>query len=148
MQTTILRLLPPPVRRSITPAHATLLAEFIRFGLVGLVGLVVDTATVYATRHALGLYGAGAVSYVVAATVTWALNRVFTFRGRGSLAAHRQWAMFMMANLLGFALNRSTYALAVTFWPLAADQPVIATSAGAIAGMFVNFGLSRRLVFR
>jgi putative flippase GtrA len=31
---------------------------------------------------------------------------------------------------------------------VAAAQPVIATSAGAVAGMFVNFSLSRRLVFR
>jgi putative flippase GtrA len=38
--------------------------------------------------------------------------------------------------------------LLVTFLAAAASQPVIATAAGAIAGMFVNFGLSRRLVFR
>jgi putative flippase GtrA len=61
---------------------------------------------------------------------------------------HRQWAMFLLTNMAGFVLNRGTYALLVTFVPLAAAQPVIATSAGAVAGMFVNFGLSRRLVFR
>jgi len=76
------------------------------------------------------------------------LNRIWTFRGLGSGPAHRQWAMFLAANLVGFVLNRGTYALLVTFVPLAAEQPVIATSAGAIAGMFVNFALSRRLVFR
>jgi putative flippase GtrA len=32
--------------------------------------------------------------------------------------------------------------------PVAAEQPVIAIVAGSIAGMFVNFNLSRRLVFR
>ena len=45
-------------------------------------------------------------------------------------------------------LNRGTYAILVTYLPLAADQPVFAVAAGAVAGMFVNFGLSRRLVFR
>lgn len=147
-QTMILRLLPPPLRASVTPARLALLAEFARFGIVGLAGLVVDTATVYATRHALGLYGAGVVAYFIAATFNWLLNRIFTFRGRGSGSMHRQWAMFLLSNLLGFVLNRSTYAALVTFMPLAAAQPVIATAAGSVAGMFVNFSLSRRLVFR
>ena len=54
----------------------------------------------------------------------------------------------MITNLAGFVLNRGTYVLLVTFVAAAADQPVIATSAGAVAGLFVNFSLSRRLVFR
>ena len=122
--------------------------QFLRFGAVGLAGLVIDTATVYALRHPLGLYGAGLVAYFVSATGNWVLNRIWTFRGQGSGPAHRQWAMFMVTNLAGFVLNRGTYVILVTFAAAAADQPVIATAAGAIAGMFVNFSLSRRLVFR
>jgi len=129
-------------------APMILFAQFTRFGVVGLVGLVIDTATVYGLWHALGLYGAGVVAYLVAASGNWLLNRLWTFRGQGTGPAHRQWAMFMLANLVGFVLNRGTYALLVTFLPVAAAQPVIATSAGAVAGMFVNFSLSRRLVFR
>ena len=94
------------------------------------------------------MYGAGLVAYVVAASGNWVLNRVWTFRGQGSGKAHHQWGRFMAVNLIGFALNRGTYALLVTFLAAAAQQPVIATSAGAIAGMFVNFYLSRRVVFR
>ncbi len=56
--------------------------------------------------------------------------------------------MFMLTNLGGFVLNRGTYALLVTYVPLAAEQPVIAILAGTAAGMFVNFFLSRKLVFR
>jgi putative flippase GtrA len=148
MQTTIHRLLPRSLRRSATPARLLLAAQFMRFGAVGLAGLIVDTATVYGLRHMLGLYGAGLAAYVTAATGNWMLNRIWTFRGQGSGPAHRQWAMFMITNLAGFVLNRGTYVLLVTFVAAAADQPVIATSAGAVAGMFVNFDLSRRLVFR
>jgi putative flippase GtrA len=148
MQTTIYRLLPPSLQRSVTPARLILAAQFARFGAVGLVGLIIDTATVYGLRRALGLYGAGLVAYLTAATGNWMLNRMWTFKGQGSGPAHRQWAMFMITNLAGFVLNRGTYALLVTFVAAAAAQPVIATSAGAIAGMFVNFSLSRRLVFR
>jgi hypothetical protein len=45
-------------------------------------------------------------------------------------------------------LNRGTYALLVTFVALCAAQPVYAVGAGAIAGMFLNFNLSRAIVFR
>lgn len=144
-RTTLDRLLP---RRSVTGPQRLILAQFLRFGVVGAIGFVIDTATVYGLRYTLGLYGAGIVAYVVAATGNWVLNRIWTFRGQGSGAAHRQWAMFMLTNLGGFVLNRGTYALLVTFVAVAARQPVIATAAGAVAGMFVNFSLSRRLVFR
>jgi putative flippase GtrA len=137
--------LPPSLA---TPARVAMLAQFVKFGSVGLIGLVMDTAAVYGLRGSLGLYGAGVVAYGVAATGNWLLNRIWTFRGQGTGPAHRQWAQFLAANLVGFALNRGTYALLVTFVAAAARQPVIATSAGAIAGMFVNFHLSRRMVFR
>jgi putative flippase GtrA len=148
MQTTLYRLLPAPWRRSATPDRLVIAGQFVRFGVVGVSGLVVDTATVYGLRYTLGLYGAGLVAYATSATWNWALNRLWTFRGQGSGSAHRQWGMFMAANLVGFVLNRGTYAILVTFVAAAATQPVIATAAGSMAGMFVNFVLSRRLVFR
>ncbi len=132
----------------LTPERIQLAVQFVRFGIVGLAGLVVDTATVYGFRGYLGLYGAGLAAYAMAATVTWLLHRSWTFRGKGTGPAHRQWAKCLLANLLGFVLNRGTYALVVTYIPLAAQQPVIATTAGAVAGIFVNFSVSRRYVFR
>lgn len=151
MNATLLRmaaLLPPPARRLATVQRVATLVQFLKFGVVGTLGFVVDTATVYALRGSLGLYGAGLASYVVAATCTWACNRTWTFRGLGSGAMHRQWATFLAANMVGFILNRGTYAALVTFVPLCAAEPVFATAAGAIVGMFVNFGLSRAVVFR
>jgi putative flippase GtrA len=140
--------MPPPIRRRATPDRILLLEQFIRFGIVGVFGFLVDTATVYALRGTLGLYLAGFAGYLTAASGNWLLNRNWTFRGLSSGPAHRQWVKFLFVNLGGFVLNRGTYAILVTYLPLAADQPVFAVAAGAVAGMFVNFGLSRRLVFR
>jgi putative flippase GtrA len=148
MQTTLYRLLPRPLRTRITPARLAVARQFLRFGAVGGLGFVIDTATVYGLRSSLGLYGAGVAGYVTAATCNWALNRIWTFRGRGSGPAHRQWALFMAANLIGFVLNRGTYAALVTFVPVAAAQPVIAIAAGVAAGLFANFNMSRKVVFR
>ncbi len=143
-----IRPMPSPSWRSATPARLLVARQFARFGVVGVIGLVIDTAVVYGLRGTFGLYGAGFLAYFVAATGNWMLNRVWTFRGHGTGPAHRQWAMFVITNLVGFVLNRGTYAILVTFVAAAATQPVIATSAGAIAGMLVNFTLSRRVVFR
>lgn len=140
--------LPPPLRVLATPARVDTFIQFLMFGTVGAGGFLFDTATVYGLRRPLGLYGAGMIAYIVAATVTWILNRVWTFRGMGSGPMHRQWARFLIVNFAGFALNRGTYAVLVTFVALCADQPVFATAAGAIAGMFINFTLNRTMVFR
>ena len=130
-------------------ARFGVLMEFLRFGVVGTIGFVVDTAVLYAgLALGLGLYGGRAVSYLVAATTNWALNRLWTFRGRGEGSAHRQWALFLVVNLIGFAMNYGTYAALIALVPMVAAHPVIGVAAGAIAGMFGNFVLSRRLVFR
>jgi putative flippase GtrA len=126
-----------------------LLLEFLRFGVVGTIGFIVDTAVLYAgLALGLGLYGGRAVSYLAAATTTWALNRVWTFRGRGNGRVHQQWALFLLVNLIGFAMNYGTYAALIAFVPMVAAHPVLGVAAGAIAGMFGNFLLSRQLVFR
>src|ERR1700759_4824416 len=98
---TLRRLMP-----SVSPARLVMAIQFVRFAIVGVSGLVVDTITVYSLRHALGLYGAGMVAYVTAASSNWLLNRIWTFRGQGTGAAHRQWARFMVSNFVGFVLNR------------------------------------------
>lgn len=138
----------PLLLRLLGPKHAALAAEFLRFGIVGTIGFVVDTSVLYgAIALGSGLYLGRAISYVTAATTTWALNRAWTFRGRGSLPFHRQWALFVLVNLGGFALNYGTYAALVSLVPVVARHPVLGVAAGSIAGMFANFVLSRRLVF-
>ncbi|MES2709979.1 MAG: GtrA family protein [Pseudomonadota bacterium] len=131
------------------PQLRHLIFEFLRFGVVGLAGFVVDTAVLYAGLHAgLGPYLARIPSYFCAASATFALNRAWTFRHRqGQAPAHRQWMAFLLLNLAGFALNYGTYALLVATVPLVAAHPVIGVFAGALAGMTSNFWLARRLVF-
>jgi putative flippase GtrA len=143
-------LIGPLLLRMLGPARARLAQEFLRFGVVGTAGFVVDTAVLYgALALGAGLYGGRAVSYLTAATATWLLNRAWTFRGRGTgQKAHRQWALFVVVNLGGFVLNYGTYALLVAFVPVVAAHPVLGVAAGSLAGMFSNFVLSRQLVFR
>jgi len=128
--------------------HRVVGAEFLRFGTVGIGGFCVDTACVYALRASIGLYAAGMVGYLAAASANWALNRIWTFRDRTHTEAHVQWARFLAVNVIGFALNRGVYSLLIATEAMARQQPVIAVAAGAAAGFGVNFLLSRSFVFR
>lgn len=124
------------------------LLQFARFGVVGTIGFLVDTAVLYAgLALGLGLYGGRAVSYLAAASATFALNRAWTFRGQGEGRVARQWALFVVLNLVGFAFNYGTYAALVASVALVAQHPVIGVAAGSLAGMMGNFLLSRRYVF-
>jgi putative flippase GtrA len=140
--------LPRLLRRHATPARIAIATEFVKFGIVGVVGFFFDTATVYALRHRFGLIAAGFAAYLVAATVTWSLNRIWTFGGRGQISAPRQWGLFLALNAVGMVLNRGTYVALVTVSPVCAAEPVLAIAAGCLAGLTSNFLLSRAYVFR
>ena len=134
--------------RLLGPARAGLLMEFTRFGTVGFLGFVVDNSLVYGLRGAMGLYWAGALAYVVAATTTWGFNRLWTYRGRSRGAVHRQWALSLTVSTLGFTVNRGIYFAVITLSALAAEHPIMATFAGTLGGMFLNFHFARAVVFR
>ncbi|WP_415427928.1 GtrA family protein [Acetobacter malorum] len=125
------------------------LIRLLKFGTVGGLGLVWDSGTLYALRPFIGLTAATLVAYFVAATINWMLNRLWTFKGAGQ-HDHPvlQWLRFLLANSLGFLLNRGTvYTLFYTV-PLCVTYPVLALAAGSLAGMFANFNLSQKMVFR
>ena len=136
------------IRRAFADETVQLVLQFLRFGTVGLAGFAVDVSCVYALRGVAGLVWAGLAAYLAAATTTWALNRMWTFAGAAKVPLLRQWLVFLGANSLGFVLNRGTYLALITLVPVCAEHPVIAIAAGVAAGMFANFNLSRRLVFR
>jgi putative flippase GtrA len=129
-------------------ARTGLSADFIRFGIVGAFGFCWDTATVYATKAHFGLYIAGALGFLVAATANWMMNRWWTFRHRAHAAAHVQWLKFLAANFIGFIFNRGTFFTLVALSALCRAQPVLAIIAGTVAGLVFNYILSKKLVFR
>ena len=141
--------LPARLRMYLPPERLRLLVQFLMFGVVGLIGFVIDTATVYSLWHIAGLYVAGFAGFFTAATGTWICNRLWTFRRVARTDPwYVQWVRFLAANFGGFLINRGVYVLLITFVDVAARQPIIAVAAGALAGMFLNFNLSRKVVFR
>lgn len=123
--------------------------EFVRFSVVGVIGFVVDAAILYMMMRGLGFdpYSGRCVSYLVAATTTWYLNRRFTFRRSPSSPPQRQWAKFVSVNAIGGGVNVGVYVALISLGIPYASQPVVAVGIGSLAGLAFNFTASRSLVF-
>jgi putative flippase GtrA len=136
--------------KRLSAAERKLIKQFIKFGMVGTVGFVVDVGVLKFCTLMLGMnpYGGRVFSFLAGASTTWILNRVFTFRGEGRGPAHVQWAKFLAVSAGGFTLNYGTYSLLIATIPLVREYLSLGVAAGSIAGMFFNFFVSRKVVFR
>ncbi|MEJ7687337.1 MAG: GtrA family protein, partial [Variovorax sp.] len=86
--------------------------EFMSFAAVGVIGFAVDVGVLYLAAPAFGWYGARVLSFVAAATATWALNRRYTFKPRGSgLSVGREYAGYLATMLAGALVNYGVYVL-------------------------------------
>ncbi len=124
--------------------------EILLFAISGVLGFVVDAGIVQALVSGLGFnpYGARVLSFLCAATTTWAFNRRYTFSGRGDGSRRGQLARYLVAMAFGFALNYGAYALCLALWPLVHEWPAIGVAAGSVAGAAVNFLSSKYWIFR
>ncbi|MEI9931684.1 MAG: GtrA family protein [Rhizomicrobium sp.] len=126
------------------------MSAFLRFGLVGAAGFVVNEAALWVALHLLhfGRDVSWFVAFLPSVTFTWWGNRTFTFREHASTGAKamlREWAHFVVTNSFGALVNFGVYELLIHF---TAVGPLLALACGVLAGMMFNFTLSKRLVFR
>ncbi len=124
-------------------------SKIIKFGLVGCVGYCVDAGVLYLALYAMGMsyYSGRVVSYALAASSTWYMNRRFTFADSRHDNRFREWARFVMLNLFGGIVNYAIYAAYIRAHTDSSAAPAIGVALGSLAGMFVNFYLSSWLVF-
>jgi len=126
-----------------------LLAGYVQFALVGSLGMAVDAAAFSLAYWHAGLARFGAetgsflaqtVSFIVAASSNFLLNRAWTFRERASGAS---WGAFLLVSAGGYAARSPVvWGLVRSGWP---------ELAALLAGVFVasvwNFLASRRWAF-
>lgn len=125
----------------------TLVDQVARFVVVGTVGFVIDGGLLYLlVRSGVDPYLARAFSFPPAVTVTWYLNRVWTFAARQG-AARRQYARYLAVQLVGALSNYGVYAAILSLGHRSAEGALAALAAGSIAGLVINFAGARALVF-
>src|SRR5581483_1137606 len=137
------------MRRSIF--GSLLSAQFLRFGVVGVVGFLVDAGLLRALLAAgLGYYSGRAISFLSAATATWILNRSFTFRrDAASVRGHpaTEWLSYLGLMLIGGVATYGAYALAVENSALVRVHPELGVALGSLVGMVINYWTAKTMIF-
>jgi putative flippase GtrA len=125
------------------------LPQFIRFGIVGCIGYGIDVGVLYLVLYGMGFghYGGRVISYLAAATTTWYLNRNFTFIQARSENRSREWARFVALNVIGGMINYFVYSAYISLHSVSMSAPAIGVAAGSLAGLIVNFLVSKRFAF-
>ncbi|SCC93045.1 GtrA family protein [Thiomonas sp. X19] len=121
--------------------------QILRFGIVGAVGFVVNVGMVEWLARSIGPIWAQVLAFPVAASVTWWLNRRYTF-GVSRQAWHREWLHYILANAFGWAVINGVYFLLVLHFTLMYRHPSLALAVGAVLGMALNFAASKWIVFK
>jgi len=120
---------------------------FARFCAVGVVGFVVDAGVTLALTQIAGwqpLPGR-VLAFVIAATVTWTLNRRFTFRSEKGAST---WAPYVALTGIGAGINVGTYMAWLWLAGEAASSILTGVALGSIVALGFNFVTSRAIFTR
>ena len=96
----------------------TLILKFIKFGVVGASGMVVDFGVLYLMRDVVGLpdLWANTISFTAAATSNYFLNRIWTFRSHEKQVGV-EYAKFLLVSVIGPGINSGVLLLSRLLWP-------------------------------
>ena len=96
----------------------TLITRFIKFGVVGASGMVVDFGVLYLMRDVIGLpdLWANTISFTAAATSNYFLNRIWTFRSHERQVGV-EYMKFLAVSIIGLGINNGVLLLSRLLWP-------------------------------
>ena len=87
-------------------ANPRFVRQFVKFGIVGTIGTLVDVGTLVFLKEVIGLnvYVANAISFTLAVLNNYTLNSRWTF-GDQEKEHHRQLVQFFIVSIVGLALS-------------------------------------------
>lgn len=125
-------------------------SRFARFVAAGGIGFLIEALilTWLAQGKGMDIYAARAVSFTVAVTATWAINRNFAFAGLARERRGREYSAYFLVQVVGAVINLGVFAAAIALWPGLRSVPVVPLAMGAAVALVFNFLASRTWVFR
>ncbi len=147
------------LERHFSPAVAARLERLIKFALTGGVGFVVDVGllTLQTVVFDVNPYLARVFAILIAMTVTWMINRRFTFKTHGKvtepLAMAAEGGRYGLVAVTAALVNYGVYAATLYVMPaviVAGENlsPPIAAVVGSCVAMFVSYFGYSRFAFR
>ena len=125
-------------------------SQFLRFGLVGVVGFVVDAGVLQAliSLAGWGPIAARLVAVPTAVFATWLLNRTITFpESHGGPVLRSLWR-YAVVSAAGASVNFCVYTALVFASATMAAMPILPLAIGSIIALIVNFLGSKHFAFR
>ncbi len=124
------------------------MAQLLRFGLVGTLGFLVDAATLYVLLALGASYFWGRLgAFLVAMCTTWLCNRSFTFSASKRASRWKEWRVYCVAMSGGALINLGVSMAMLSTLEYRAWLPAAAVAAGSLAGMALNFISAKYWVF-
>lgn len=129
------------------------ITRFLKFAIVGAIGMVVDLAVLTFTREVLGLSLSVAVGlgFMVAVISNFTWNRLWTFPESRTRPIATQLGQFTVINLIGLALNELiVLGLHPLFGEVLVDPPAYLAAKVIAIGvvLFWNYGANRIWTYR
>lgn len=123
--------------------------EILSFGITGGIGFLIDAGllTWLVLMHGWDLYAARACSFAAAVTMTWYLNRRFTFVKRASIGCIGEYGRYFVVQIMGALINLSIYVLVIALLPAIRTVPVIPLAMGSAVSMIFNYFGARHFAF-
>jgi putative flippase GtrA len=94
-----------------------------------------------------GLFESRALSFSLAVTATWQLNRSFTFPDRAGNDRGREYGRYFAVQMVGALINLGVYVAIVVAVPAVGTWPVAPLAAGSGIAMVFNFLAARHFAF-
>ena len=115
-----------------------LVLKFLKFGIVGASGMVVDFALLYVLRDIVGLHDilANTISFTAAATSNYFLNRIWTFRSHEKQVSV-EYLKFIGVSIVGLLINNGVLLLCKTLWPDLYGQVLFNLGSQPITGLYL-----------
>lgn len=130
-----------------------LIVKFFKFGCIGAVVFLIDASCFWFFLKLIKHPNpARLISIAIAITVSWWLNRTFTFASKTDEEVNhrRRWLellKFAISQLPGAAVNSVTSLLAFAYIPIAQSNAWVSIAIGSAAGLIVNFLMAHFFVF-
>ena len=123
--------------------------QFIKFGIVGVLGFIVDSSLlIYCVDNLeFNIVVSRLISFSCAVFVTWGINRIFTFKYDNKSNKSKEYSKYFFIQVLGAMINFSIFITLIYMVDALKSMLLIPLFVGAIVSLFFNFKFTKMKVY-